>query len=475
MSRHSSLEHLSLHQFFHNQRNNDKTKQLILPNFVGLSGTPCYPVTSEYARHSLIVHSPWRIYPSHIDWISEFNQFINSSRAPISAKLTYQRVVQRYIDKMTHYEAKAHEVDHSSNPVSEEDQDIMYLAGLKGNDEFDSDDAIFLSLEKGCDFEWDKSPKVRLHLPLSKSTTKATTLTYFLYIQKRNLLNPNIEPSCWLKSKIEESEKEINMTLTLPLREDGSEYTVDELFKDQLDVITVVLETIYKFLNCENFSDFKPLRLLINGQAGSGKSVMINTLVTIKRKMFACNEVIRVIAPTGVAAYNVNGETFHHLFQMGVTGKEYQSNNMSQFTRKKLIQTFKMTLAIVIDERSLVTSRLLGTAEAMASETMHGGCFHQSESWGRLPILIMVGDDYQLPGIGEGAFTALYNRYASKMVYKGRQCLLECADFVMQLGISKRVTGQQAKTRSLLDRLRVGTDILEQDIAKLMSLHLDNV
>lgn len=173
MSRHSSLEHLSLHQFFHNQRNNDKAKQLILPNFVGLSGTPCYPVTSEYARHSLIVHSPWQIYPSHIDWISEFNQFINSLRAPISAKLTYQRVVQRYIDKMTHYEAKAHEVDHSSNPVSEEDQDIMFLAGLKGNDEFDSDDAIFLSLEKGCDFEWDKSPKVRLHLPLSKSITKA--------------------------------------------------------------------------------------------------------------------------------------------------------------------------------------------------------------------------------------------------------------------------------------------------------------
>jgi PIF1-like helicase len=237
----------------------------------------------------------------------------------------------------------------------------------------------------------------------------------------------------------------------------------------------VVLDTIHNFLHCDDLRQFKPLRIIVNGQGGSGKSVVINTLVTIIRKMFGFNDVVRVIAPTGVAAYNVNGETFHHLFHMGVSGKEYRSNTMSQFTRTKLIQKFKTTLALIIDERSLVSSRLLGTAESMASETMHGGCYHQDESWGGVPVVIMVGDDYQLPGIGEGAFTALYNRYGSKMTYKGRRCLLECADFVMQLGASKRVSGSQAKTRALLDRLRIGTGVLEEDVTKLMSLHLDNV
>lgn len=162
MARGVDHEHLSLHQYFHVVKNGKKPKTYILPNFVGLSGTPCYPVSSEYARHTLIVHRPWRVYPNGIDWIGEFNQFINSSVAPKAAKLTYQRVMQRHIDKMTHYDAKAHSVDHSGNPVSEEDQDIMFLAGLKANDEFDPDDAIFQNLEKGVDYAWDKPAMVRI-------------------------------------------------------------------------------------------------------------------------------------------------------------------------------------------------------------------------------------------------------------------------------------------------------------------------
>lgn len=180
-SRHSTLDHLSLHQYFHAQKNQDNSKQLILPNFVGLSGTPCYPVTSEYARHTLIVHRPWRVYPSQVDWISEFNQFINSTEAPSSAKLTYERVMQRYIDKMTHYEAKAHEVDHSGNPVSEEDQDVMYLAGLKANDEFDPDDAIYRNLEKGLDFDWDKLPRVSFSFIFFKEYNHSHALDLLLH------------------------------------------------------------------------------------------------------------------------------------------------------------------------------------------------------------------------------------------------------------------------------------------------------
>lgn len=262
--------------------------------------------------------------------------------------------------------------------------------------------------------------------------------------------------------------------LNLPLKEDGTEYTIDDLYKDQKDVVTVVLDTLHEFLTMDDLREFKPLRITINGQGGSGKSVVINTIVTLIRKMFGFNDVVRVVAPTGVAAYNVNGETFHHLFHMGVSGKEYNANNIPKTTRSKLIEKFKTLLALIIDERSLVSSRLLGTAEALASETMHGGCYHQTDSWGGLPIVIMVGDDYQLPGIGEGPFTALFNRYGSKMTYNGRMKLLECAAFVMELDRSKRVQGSAATTRALLDRLRIGHPN-EDDVNKLMSLHMDNI
>lgn len=284
-----------------------------------------------------------------------------------------------------------------------------------------------------------------------------------------------MDSACWLKTKITEHEKGVDITLNIPLKDDGTEYSISDLYDDQQAVVAVVIKTLHDFMTLDDLTQFKPLRIIVNGQGGSGKSVVINTIVTVMRRMFSCNDVVRVVAPTGVAAYNVNGETFHHLFRMGVSKRDYSSGSMSKETRKKLIQKFRCLLALIIDERSLVSSKVMGTAEHMASETMHGGGFHSEESWGGLPIVVLVGDDYQLPGIGEGPFTALLSRYGSKMTFIGRQALLECSEFVMELGGSKRVNHGQDQTKNLLNRLRVGTDIQDGDIAKLLSLHLEEI
>ena len=235
------------------------------------------------------------------------------------------------------------------------------------------------------------------------------------------------------------------------------------------------MDTFFDFLNMEDLRNFKPLRIIINGQGGSGKSVVINTLVTLIRKLCNDNDVVKVVAPTGVAAYNVHGETFHHLFQMGVHNKEYKAGTLPKATRLKLIKKFKILLALIVDERSLVPSKLLGTAETLIAETLHNGGHHCHESWGGLPIVILVGDDYQLPGIGEGALTALFSRYGSKMTFKGRQALLECADYVFNLKSSKRIQHAEVETKNLMDRLRLGTDIQDRDVDKLMSLRLDRI
>ena len=49
-----------------------------------------------------------------------------------------------------------------------------------------------------------------------------------------------------------------------------------------------------------------------------------------------------------------------------------------------------------MDERSMVTNELVGAAERNTSQTSHGGG-HQNEEWGGIPIMILIGDDYQLP------------------------------------------------------------------------------
>jgi hypothetical protein len=263
--------------------------------------------------------------------------------------------------------------------------------------------------------------------------------------------------------------------LHIPLKEDGTEYGVDMLYEDQKEIVTIVFDTLHEFLTMDNLGDFKPLRLIINGQGGSGKSVVINTIVTLMRNMFGMNDVVKVVAPTGVAAYNVHGETFHHMLHMGVTKGEYKSNNMPSTTRMSLIKKFKVLMAMIIDERSLVASKILGTAEAMISETIFDGGHMQDDSWGGLPILMLVGDDYQLPGIGEGPFTALYSRYGTKMTYKGKRALMECSKLVMELGGSKRLQSSQSAAKAMLDRLRIGEDVQDEDVNKLMSLHLESM
>jgi len=131
--------------------------------------------------------------------------------------------------------------------------------------------------------------------------------------------------------------------LSLPLKDDDTEYTLEGLYPDQVDVVTVVLDKIKEFLECKNLSNFAPLRLIINGAGGSGKSVIINTVVTCPRKMFNTDGVVRVVAPTGTAAFNVHGQTFHHLLGNRVTVNSYLPNTMSKSKKMKLIKKLKLS------------------------------------------------------------------------------------------------------------------------------------
>jgi len=56
--------------------------------------------------------------------------------------------------------------------------------------------------------------------------------------------------------------------------------------------------------------------MTIMGCGGTGKSVLINTLVSCIRKIFKDNDTVFVTAPTGAAAYNVRGSTIHREFKI---------------------------------------------------------------------------------------------------------------------------------------------------------------
>jgi len=188
---------------------------------------------------------------------------------------------------------------------------------------------------------------------------------------------------------------------------------------DQLQIFATVMAKLEEWMTTDDLTKFEPLRLIINGAGGSGKSVVLNTIITYMRKMYDSNGVVKVVAPTGTAAYNVGGETFHHLLNMRVSHKEYIADTLSPDKRKRLVKKFRIFLALIIDERSLADFVEIGTAQQMIAETIYNGGPLPNEDWGGLPILIFAGDDFQLPGCKEGSLSALECRARKKMAHKG--------------------------------------------------------
>jgi len=57
---------------------------------------------------------------------------------------------------------------------------------------------------------------------------------------------------------------------------------------------------------------------------------------------------------------------------------------------------------IIIDERSLLSQEVLGAAERNCRLCTHKGK-NPDKPWGGVPIILMFGDDYQLPSVCRGS------------------------------------------------------------------------
>ena len=294
-------------------------------------------------------------------------------------------------------------------------------------------------------------------------------------MQDRCLQSNGGDPSTWVDRAIAKDKKTVSI-LELPTKADGKEYSLDDLKDDQSQAVALVLENLKQWLECdsdEDFAGYKPLRITIMGAGGSGKSVIINTLVTVLRKAFQHNGCCEVLAPTGTAACNVGGETIHHYYSMGVREDYTPPMSTGSFRYEKLMQKGRTLLAMIIDEKSLLSSNLVGSAAQMTAETLYGG-FNKTVSWGGLPVVVIVGDDSQLPSIDKGALSILSDDVKAnpkRMETKGEAIFLELAGKVFELAGSKRVQKHDNTARALNDRLRDGKPS-DEDIRKLQSLSM---
>jgi hypothetical protein len=67
--------------------------------------------------------------------------------------------------------------------------------------------------------------------------------------------------------------------IQIPAQKDESDYTLNALLEQQQAVVLALINTIVKFLN--NDTKYKPLQAIVMGCGGTGKSFIINTIISI--------------------------------------------------------------------------------------------------------------------------------------------------------------------------------------------------
>lgn len=138
--------------------------------------------------------------------------------------------------------------------------------------------------------------------------------------------------------------------------------------------------------------------IFITGRAGTGKSTLLHYFCSQSEKP------VVILAPTGVAAVNVKGQTIHHFFGFGpdITLRKIKKHISDE--KRKLFE--KLTV-IVIDEISMVRADLLDCIDAFLR--LHGP--KKNKPFGGIQM-VFIGDLYQLPPVvtsqERNAFSQLY-------------------------------------------------------------------
>jgi ATP-dependent DNA helicase PIF1 len=127
--------------------------------------------------------------------------------------------------------------------------------------------------------------------------------------------------------------------------------------------------------------------VFLTGKAGTGKSTLL------KHFLDTTTRAALVVAPTGVAALNVNGQTIHRLFSFPSTVTPEFAMSADYFPRSNR-EAIKKVDVLVVDEVSMVRADLL---DAMEIALKRFGP-KPGEPFGGVQM-VFVGDPYQLPPV----------------------------------------------------------------------------
>ncbi|MEL6636906.1 MAG: AAA family ATPase [Bacteroidota bacterium] len=142
------------------------------------------------------------------------------------------------------------------------------------------------------------------------------------------------------------------------------------------------LELSEDFKYALDLMDKSPHHLFITGRAGTGKSTLLQLFRNTTRKK------IVVLAPTGIAALNVQGQTIHSFF-----GFPPRLLNRQEIRRRRNRKLYQRIETLVIDEISMVRADMLDNIDYFLRLNRDN-----NQPFGGVQVLFF-GDLFQLPPV----------------------------------------------------------------------------
>jgi hypothetical protein len=188
--------------------------------------------------------------------------------------------------------------------------------------------------------------------------------------------------------------------------------------------------------------------LFITGKAGTGKTTFIKGIQEIVDKNFI------VLAPTGIAAMNVGGQTIHSFF--GLPFEAIGPDTELEVSREKR-DVLKHTDTIIIDEASMVRCDWVDGIDRFLRSLMKT----------HLPFggkqMLFVGDLFQLPPVvvyGSATADMLQDMYGSGTPYFYKANVMKRMN-LPKIEFQKVYRQKDLRFLEILDRMRLGENTNE--------------
>ena len=243
---------------------------------------------------------------------------------------------------------------------------------------------------------------------------------------------------------------------------------------DQKEIAAVILQKLHEWMVCKDLSSFQPLRMTVFGEAGTGKSVLIKTLLSVIRQIFSLNDVVQTVSSSFISAANVHGETCTEF--TGIPSECTDCNEAMPMRRNMMKVKLQLLLCLFIDDKELLSIQSVGFLENIVRNTAYDGIFNTS-FFGKIPIVVMFGNDANgliphFPNVWYSLCEGNESRKMTPQMMKFKDVFIKCTQTTMSLTLPKR--NKNIHDMNMIQQMQQGFLSYLND-KKLQKLNIANV